>query len=147
MSVAVPSRLANSSSVLDDLMSRNPVLGASSAADEANPEVDALKLPHIEEDPASKNVALEVLARLTPLQLESGENIEKNTQPGYNAKAVQQPENVRVGSSSREERMKEVNQKLPESHLESFASALDYVLQHLLEEEQGTGADGYAMPC
>ncbi len=145
MSIALPSRLAKDSSVLDYLNSKNPTFQGIEAVD-----VRLSGGPIIEEDdgmggPANFDETLRNPSRNVLFDSKINQLKEKIEQPRFDGKAQHQ-HGVEEKAEPEESqgRVGGIENKAAEPRLESFASALDYVLQHLTENEEGLKTDRHS---
>ena len=144
MSVAVPIRLAKDCSVLDNFIHRDAASPAARSLDNAVSEIQELEDKPALEILASREAEHQVSERLVPVQSGSETKDRNVEQPGNNIVRFQHHEDASdARPGPRTANPKGTDERPAEPHLESFASALDYVLQHLAEYEGGTDADRY----
>ena len=145
MSNTVTSRLAKDSSILDNnLILRAAVSPELRTSDKPDSKIYISVDTPAPEVLASKGATNQVSARLVPEQLEIGNKDEDNKQPGNKSvhDGHHEDENE-VRATSRDKSTKETEETCTEPHLESFASALDYVLKHLAEDAEEMDAERY----
>ena len=146
MSIAVPSRLAKDSSVLDHMAFRDQASAATSALSKQSPEDLRLEANDAGGEPeifAVENKSRQAPETLLPEIVRREELTAAREQLDTNNAFFQQKDGD--ASKSRPivnyEKDQGRGEKSTEPRLESFASALDYVLQHLAEEEGNNSAD------